>query len=85
MSIASSTAHQDLAKKPLASIDTTAMLAIMSAIGIPSSRGRAWHSAGICSRRGGPACSGGLHGQAIFRVEFGKDDKVVNEEALSWT
>ena len=25
---------------------------------------------------------GGLAGQAIFRLELGKDDKVVNEEAL---
>src|SRR4029079_13986186 len=25
---------------------------------------------------------GGLSGQAIFRLELGKDDKVVNEEAL---
>jgi glucose/arabinose dehydrogenase len=25
---------------------------------------------------------GGLRGQALFRLELGKDDKVVNEEAL---
>jgi glucose/arabinose dehydrogenase len=25
---------------------------------------------------------GGLAGQALFRLELGKDDKVVNEEAL---